>query len=568
MRNLKISQKMTVLIAAAVLFLLVISSISYTFLNQAAHRSKEMYENKLVSVQNIGQIRTNNRAITASTLELMITTEAALNNKLRETTEELIDENNQLLEDYLNKSKNDPKEMELAQPFVEEFETFSERAVDVQILAAQDKNAEAYEQYLTEVEPSRQKMTALGTKLSDYNRDTAGALSNENQKSASQANTILLILALLSTGFFIALGTLITRMVTKPIRTIQELMSQAEKGNLTAAGTYTSKDELGQLTTSFNDMTNGLREVIRQVAETAEQVAASAEELNANSEETTRATELIAGTMEEMASGSEHQLRQVSDTTTTMNELADGVQQIARNAQSVSETAAGAIERADSGNQSIRQAVDQMGSIHTTFDGLSDVIQGLGQRSNEIGQIIDSITSIAAQTNLLALNAAIEAARAGEQGRGFAVVADEVRKLAEESAQSAKQISGLISAIQAETARAVEAMKSATAEVQDGIEVVHNAGGSFADITSAIGDVTGQIEEVSAAVQQMAAGTDQVVASMNQMHSISENAAASTENVSAASEEQMASMEEIAASARSLAEMAALLQETTRRFAV
>ncbi|MCI2252819.1 methyl-accepting chemotaxis protein [Domibacillus sp. PGB-M46] len=568
MKHLKIGQKMLVLIITAVLFLLMIGGTSYFFLNQTAEKSKEIYENKLVSIQNIGQIRTNNRAITAYTLELMITTDSNMNQELRQKTESLIDENNKLMEDYLNASKSDPKELELAEPFVEEFKTFSEKAIDAQILAGQNKNKEAYEQYLAEVEPARAKMTELGTQLSNYNRDTAAVLNKENQESAQKANAIILIASLLSILLFAGLAILISRMITHPIRAIQELMSQAQKGDLTVAGTYASRDELGQLTASFNDMTNGLRDVIRQVAETAEQVAASSEELNANSEETTRATELIANTMEEMASGSDSQLRQVSDTTATMNELADGVQQIARNAHSVSETAAGAIERATAGNTSIRQAVNQMGSINTTFDGLSGVIQGLGRRSNEIGQIIDSITAIAAQTNLLALNAAIEAARAGEQGRGFAVVADEVRKLAEESAQSASQISELISAIQAETAQAVEAMKSATAEVQGGIDVVHNAGGSFADITSAIGDVTGQIQEVSAAVQQMAAGTEQVVASMDQIHSISEKAAASTENVSAASEEQMASMEEIAASARSLAVMATHLQEMTRRFTV
>lgn len=568
MKHLKIGQKMMVLITAAVLFLLVLGFVSYSFLNQAAARSAEMYENKLVSIQNIGQIRTNNRSITAYTLELMITTDPAMNEELREKTEEMIDENNQLMEDYLKASETDPEEIEMAKPFVDEFKSFSEKAINVQILAFENKNAEAYEQYIEQVEPSRQTMTELGTDLNNYNRDTAKVLNDENEASVSQAKTMIFIVSLLSILLFIALGTLISRMIAKPIRTIQGLMSQTQAGDLTATGTYTSRDELGQLTASFNEMTGGLRDVIRQVAETAEQVAASSEELNANSEETTRATELIANTMEEMASGSEHQLRQVSDTTTTMNELADGVQQIARHAQSVSETAADAIEKAASGNDSIRQAVDQMGSINTTFDGLSGVIEGLGHRSNEIGQIIDSITAIAAQTNLLALNAAIEAARAGEQGRGFAVVADEVRKLAEESAQSAKQISGLISAIQTETARAVEAMKSATTEVQDGINVVHTAGGSFADITTAIGNVTGQIQEVSAAVEQMAAGTDQVVASIEQIHSISENAASGTENVSAASEEQMASMEEIAASSRSLAEMATQLQETTRRFTV
>ncbi|WP_046174238.1 methyl-accepting chemotaxis protein [Domibacillus indicus] len=566
MRHLKVSQKMAVLLSTALLLLLAVSGISFSFLSQLAKQSEEMYENKLLSIQTLGQIRTNNRAIDSYTLEYMVTENPETNEELWSSTKETIDESNQLMEEYQDIIQNDPEEVRLAEPFLAEFGTFVQKTTEAQLLAGQNKNAEAYTLYLTEVKKSRQTMTDLGRKLTEYNQETAAELNKENQAEAARANIILLFIAALSLVIFTVLGILITRMITKPLREVQSLMSQAEKGNLLVTGTYSSRDELGQLTHSFNEMTSGLRSVIKQVSETAEQVAASSEELNANSEETKRATELIASTMEEMTGGSEQQLRQTAETAATMNELASGVQQIAQNAQSVSETATGAIEKAAAGNESIRQAVEQMESIQTNFNGLSGAIQGLGQRSHEIGQIIDSITAIAAQTNLLALNAAIEAARAGEQGRGFAVVADEVRKLAEESAQSARQIGGLILSIQSETNQAVESMESAASEVEEGIRTVHDAGNSFAHITSAIGDVTSQIQEVSAAVEQMAAGTSQVVSSINQVNSISESAASNTENVSAASEEQMASMEEIASSARALAEMAAQLQEMTREF--
>jgi methyl-accepting chemotaxis protein len=209
-----------------------------------------------------------------------------------------------------------------------------------------------------------------------------------------------------------------------------------------------------------------------------------------------------------------------------------------------------------------------MHTINQTVDGLSKVVGELGERSKEINQIIAVITDIASQTNLLALNAAIEAARAGEHGRGFAVVAEEVRKLAEQSAQSAKQIYQLISTIQEETNLTVQSMDAAKGEVLSGIDVVNTAGNSFAQIERSINNVTVQIQEVSSAVQQMAASSEQIVQSMKMITQISESSSAQTMAVSSATEEQLASMEEITSAANSLTKMAEALQSLIEKFKI
>lgn len=370
-----------------------------------------------------------------------------------------------------------------------------------------------------------------------------------------------LIVSILAGYFFAA-------RMTKPIRKLAEASQQIADGNLRVTVDIKDKNEIGVLAASFNTMIQHLKSIVQQVGAGSEQVAATAEQLTASAEQTSRATEQVAVTVQEVATGSEQQVQNVEQSAKAVKEMSVGVKQIAEHAHSVSDSAAQASDVAQDGTEAIQKAIQQMHSISETVDGLSQVIKELGDRSQAIGQIVEVITNIAGQTNLLALNAAIEAARAGEHGRGFAVVADEVRKLAEQSSESAQQIADLIKSIQAETDKAVGSMETATSEVANGIEVVTSAGQSFRQISNSVHTVTEQIQEVSAASQQMSAGTEQVVSSIEYITEVSAQTAMGTQTVSAAAEEQLASMEEITASANSLSKMAEDLQGLVRKFQV
>ncbi len=207
-----------------------------------------------------------------------------------------------------------------------------------------------------------------------------------------------------------------------------------------------------------------------------------------------------------------------------------------------------------------------MSSVRDSSQAVSTAIRELADKSEQIGQIVQTITGIAEQTNLLALNAAIEAARAGEQGRGFAVVAEEVRKLAEESQKAAKQISGLISAIQHDTAAAVEVVEDGAKKTADGASVVEQTREAFLSIVQAVEDMNARVEQIAAATQQITAATSTMQESIAEAATVAEESSASTEEVSASTEETSASTEQVAASAAEMANSADALRALVGNF--
>ncbi|HHY73307.1 MAG TPA: methyl-accepting chemotaxis protein [Bacillus bacterium] len=463
----------------------------------------------------------------------------------------------------LEKAKELIKELDKLE---NDFYIFSNRMIE---LKKQNKEDEYTSSIATEGRAIMNQFEQKQAELIDYQQN----LLNDGNKAVTlkvaAVKKLFLILGVLAILLGLVIAYFIGRSISKPIVMLSKAAEQIASGNLSLDNiNVKNRDEIGDLATSFNQMAKNLRNVIHQVGSSAAQVAATSEELTASAEQTGKATEQIAATMQEMATGAEKQVRKVEDTSAALNEVSTGIQHIATNANIVSTSAIETSDKAAEGNLALQTAVKQMNSINQTVMGLSEMIRGLSERSKEIGNINNVITDIAAQTNLLALNAAIEAARAAEHGRGFSVVAEEVRKLAEQSAQSAQQISQLISIIQKETENAVVSMESAATEVAEGIIIVDSAGKKFDEIQLSINEVTNQIQEVSTSAEEVSAGSEQVVASTKAITEIAEESASGTQNVAAAAEEQLASMEEITASASALSNMAEELQALINKFKV
>jgi len=393
----------------------------------------------------------------------------------------------------------------------------------------------------------------------------AKQLDYQQKGQKSIIYTILSILV--SLGFSLVFGTILSNKISKQIIAVAKNAEEIAKGNLKIEKfENNSKDEIGQLGRAFQTMSNNLIHLVQQVSLSSTQVAASSQELSAGAEQSAQASQQVAIAIMEVSVGAERQLSAVNETSAVVQQMSAGIQQMLENAKIVvsssEKTAVSAIE----GSQAIDRTIQQIFNIEKTVTGSADVVKNLGERSKEIGQIVDTISGISAQTNLLALNAAIEAARAGEQGRGFAVVADEVRKLAEQSQEASQQIASLINEIQQDTQKAVLSMSEGTHQVKLGTEVAETAGQAFQQISTLVNEVSSQVAEISEEIQQMAQGSQRIVSSITEIYETSRDITGQTQTVSAATEEQSASIEEIASSSQVLAKMADELQGSLKKF--
>lgn len=369
--------------------------------------------------------------------------------------------------------------------------------------------------------------------------------ANNSVEQTSQTSLMILITALV---LGIGLALWISRQISLPVQAVVHSMKEVAAGNLVVKPVKVrTRDEIRELAEAFNQMSGDLRTVVSDVRESSTSVAASSEQLNASAQESSSASEEIAQLVQQSAEGTEQQLRLFTEVQESMNEMASGMHSITRNSEDMLKSTESANVMTKEGNQSVTNVVNQMVKIHESVESTSKVILSLGNRSKEIQEITGFITQIAEQTNLLALNAAIEAARAGEHGKGFAVVADEVRKLAEESRKSAEQITDMIAGIQEETEHAVESMVEQNRVVEEGLQYTKETSTSFSHIEQSIEVVSNRVEEVSSSIEELHALSDQIVQAIEQVKEIAEASAAAAQEVSAGTEENVATIEEVSA---------------------
>lgn len=413
----------------------------------------------------------------------------------------------------------------------------------------------------------------FSTSLEEFKQIQLNIIGAQVQKDEQliQSRTMFgLVSLIIAIAIAVIIAIFISNKTTKPLIQVANKLKELSRneGDLTMRLPVESKDEIGQLSVAFNDMIANIQTLISEVRQTTNEVAASAEQLSASSQQNTIATQQVTEAIQTISIGTEKQGQMTEESSERIGELTTGIKRIAASSSTVSTSSLEMKKETEQGHTAINSSINQMKTIEHTVKNAEEKTKALNVLTDEIGQISDVITGIAEQTNLLALNAAIEAARAGEAGKGFAVVADEVRKLAEESKNSAIKITELIQRIQVDTSETVEYMKAGTKDVNRGMVVVNQAGSAFEQILKAIEQVTAQIQEISSSSQTMLTGTEQVSTSFQQLADISRGSAANTQVIAASSEEQLASIEEIASSAQNLAEMSEKLQKTVGRFRV
>ena len=386
----------------------------------------------------------------------------------------------------------------------------------------------------------------------------------------------------------------------KMLRKLQTTIDSYEKARAGLAVTVNevkqAAEEVMRTSTDLNAAATQSGSASGQIAQTINQVAAGAGEQAKAASETSNAVIDLASIIGQVGVGAADTSRTVESASRALSQMATAIASASKASEDVKGVAAGAAEAASEGQKAVRQTVTEMDRIKLTVESASLKVTELGAKSDQIGAIVEVIDDIAEQTNLLALNAAIEAARAGEQGKGFAVVADEVRKLAERSGRATKEIASLIAEVQKGTNQAVEAMQSGAAEVEQGSELANRAGASLDELTMAVDATKAAVVRITDSVEAMSVASDGVVAasdaiatiaeqtnasatrmtsaadtvgrSVQAIAAISEENSASAEEVSAATEEMSGQAEEVVAAASSLAEMARQLDQLVARFKI
>ncbi|MED4887030.1 methyl-accepting chemotaxis protein [Lysinibacillus fusiformis] len=382
--------------------------------------------------------------------------------------------------------------------------------------------------------------------------------------SATFNITLLIIAVSIIVGIIFMLAMI--KSIVSPIKRLQQSALKISDGDLTEYIDIHTKDEIGQLGEAFVSMKVNLKKLIRNVDQSSQHVQTAAQGLSANAEQNIAASEQVTEAMQQVAISTEKQTTGIDQNAISIEEIAKGVVEVADSALQVSDLSSQAIHLAVEGGQSVEQSVNQMVSIHESVAQSDSMIKSLFDRTKEIGSIIEIISNISDQTNLLALNAAIEAARAGENGKGFAVVADEVRKLAEQSHQSAEQIATLITGIQQDTAKSVQTMMKASADVQEGLQLSEDTKKKFISIIESLRNIAPKMEDISASAQEMSAVMEEVSATAIELSDHAKLNAAASEEVAASTEQTLSSMQEIASSSKALLDMADELQGYVNRF--
>ena len=482
-----------------------------------------------------------------------------------------LDQSNALLKSYINQlPEPDSKEMDAAVSIIKtNFKTLNTYISKITNYVKSDEIGSAMTLVSGEYTTVSNEIYLAANKLIDTNNDKLDSNIGETKSTIHGSFIVAIIWMVVATLLTVALIFYVKRGITVPLQKIVKEMNTMADGDLTLHDIRVkTKDEIGALANAFNKMKANFQQIIVNIQSNTVELSNSSNELSNSSTSISQMGESVANRTQETATMANNMKAAAHDSAIGIEETAQGLQLIAEETQTVHQNAAQMRDTAESGLVTIEAAQTQMEVIERSTLLVADLSHNLTKQSQEIGNISKLITDITEQTNLLALNAAIEAARAGEHGKGFAVVADEVRKLAEQSKHSANQIVDLTVTIQTDTKNVELAANNGLASVRDGVTIIQEAGEAFNSIHSNILTVTEGVEHISATSQQISASSEEVSASVSEIATSAETTASNIEEIASATGELSSSLFEIQTVASKLTNNSQDLDTMSKKFTV
>ena len=489
-RNLSIKAKLITLATFLSLMLLITGSMGFIGVYMAKNAISEVYNHHIAAINELNAVRNNQLQIQQELLSARMETDAFEIQAYNDRVDSLIFRIGTALQGY-GERVTDATEKQLYEDYMTARMALGmEGIVPMKDLLSAERMNEAGTHFKGTLVPAYKKASETLDRLIDYHVAAARQAYEDIDRLAMTTEAIAVATTLAGLILSIALTFAVSLAITRNVSRLRQAAQTVAKGDLTARAAVCCKDELGEVGNAFDGMVTEFGSLIGEVYTATERV--------------TEEARILAAAADEVARGSQQQMAQAAAAADSAQELDEAVRSVSERLGQVVAATDQAGNQTVHGQRVVNDAVQGIEEVARTVEASAQIIASLGQRSDEIGRIVQVIKDIADQTNLLALNAAIEAARAGEQGRGFAVVADEVRKLAERTTKATVEISAMIQAIQSETEQTVTIMERGNKQAGSGVDLANQAGTALQQINASVMQVVGLIREINTASQAQA----------------------------------------------------------------